>query len=83
MVAVWIAAIRLGAWIVPSDPFGAAPELAEHILRTSPVVGVCAEALRSMAEFPRYRFQSDHAANPRPLRLEASGAILAGPFQTA
>lgn len=45
-VAVWIAAIRLGAWIVPSDPFGAAPELAEHILRTSPVVGVCAEARR-------------------------------------
>jgi carnitine-CoA ligase len=45
-VAVWIAAIRLGAWIVPSDPFGAAPELAEHMLRTSPVVGVCAQARR-------------------------------------
>jgi len=46
-VAVWIAAIRLGAWIVPSDPFGAAPELAEHISRTSPIVGVCAKARRS------------------------------------
>ncbi|MSO32383.1 MAG: long-chain fatty acid--CoA ligase, partial [Ilumatobacteraceae bacterium] len=45
-VAVWIAAIRMGAWIVPSDPFGAAPELAEHISRTSPAVGVCAEARR-------------------------------------
>jgi crotonobetaine/carnitine-CoA ligase len=26
-VAIWIAAIRLGAWIVPSDPFGMGPDL--------------------------------------------------------
>jgi crotonobetaine/carnitine-CoA ligase len=38
-VAVWLAAARLGAWIVPSDPMGKTPELAEHISRTKPVIG--------------------------------------------
>jgi crotonobetaine/carnitine-CoA ligase len=38
-VAVWIAANRLGAWIVPSDPMGRTPELADHIERTAPAVG--------------------------------------------
>ena len=41
-VAVWIATIRLGGWVVPSDPMGRTPEFAEHIDRTSPAVGVCA-----------------------------------------
>ena len=41
-VAVWIATLRLGGWIVPSDPMGRTPEFAEHIDRTSPAVGVCA-----------------------------------------
>ncbi|MEO6654270.1 MAG: AMP-binding protein [Ilumatobacteraceae bacterium] len=41
-VAVWLAAIRLGAAIVPSDPMGRTPELADHIERTSPSVGFCA-----------------------------------------
>jgi crotonobetaine/carnitine-CoA ligase len=40
-VAVWLAANRLGAWIVPSDPMGRTPELADHIERTAPVVGFC------------------------------------------
>jgi carnitine-CoA ligase len=40
-VAVWLAAARLGAWIVPSDPGATAVELAGHIARTAPVVGVC------------------------------------------
>lgn len=40
-VAVWLAAVRIGAWIVPSDPMGKAPELAGHIERTRPAVGVC------------------------------------------
>ena len=40
-VAVWLAAVRMGAWIVPSDPMGKAPELAGHIERTRPAVGVC------------------------------------------
>ena len=41
-VAIWLAATQLRAWIVPSDPAATAAELAEHIKRTSPVVGVCA-----------------------------------------
>jgi carnitine-CoA ligase len=41
-VAVWLATTRLGAWIVPSDPFGRAPELADQIERTQPAVGFCA-----------------------------------------
>jgi crotonobetaine/carnitine-CoA ligase len=40
-VAVWIAANRLGAWIVPSDPMGRTPELADHIARTAPSAGFC------------------------------------------
>ena len=43
-VAVWLAASRLGAWIVPSDPMGRTPELAGHIERTRPAVGLCAGA---------------------------------------
>jgi carnitine-CoA ligase len=43
-IAVWLAATQLGAWIIPSDPAATAPELAEHVKRTSPVVGVCAIA---------------------------------------
>lgn len=41
-VAAWIAAVRLGSWIIPSDPMGTEFELAEHIGRTRPAVGVCA-----------------------------------------
>ena len=41
-VAVWLATSRLGGWIVPSDPHGRAPELADHISRTNPAVGICA-----------------------------------------
>ena len=41
-VSVWLAASRLGAWIVPSDPLGRVPELADHIERTLPRVGFCA-----------------------------------------
>jgi crotonobetaine/carnitine-CoA ligase len=43
-VAAWLAAARLGAWIVPSDPGSTAPELAGHIMRTRPVVGLCGTA---------------------------------------
>ncbi len=37
-VAVWLAAVWLGAWIVPSDPMGKTPELADHVARTDPVL---------------------------------------------
>ncbi len=43
-VAVWLAASGLGAWIVPSDPMAATPELHAHIARTAPVVGFGAAA---------------------------------------
>ena len=41
-IAVWLAANRLGAAIVPSDPMGTVDELADHIERTTPTVGFCA-----------------------------------------
>lgn len=41
-IAVWIAANRLGAAIIPSDPMGTTDELADHIERTTPTVGFCA-----------------------------------------
>lgn len=40
-VAIWLASIRLGAWIVPSDPMGQTPELSDHIERTEPTIGFC------------------------------------------
>lgn len=40
-VAAWIATVRLGGWIVPSDPMGRTAEFADHIERTSPVAGFC------------------------------------------
>ncbi|MBC3191121.1 AMP-binding protein [Pseudonocardia sp. C8] len=43
-VAVWLAAARVGARIVPADPRATEAELAEQIRRTRPVVGVCAAA---------------------------------------
>ncbi len=41
-VATWLAAISIGAWIVPSDPMGTVGELCDHLRRTMPTVGVCA-----------------------------------------
>lgn len=43
-VAVWLAAARLGAAVVPSDPRASTRELADAIIRTGPAVGVCGEA---------------------------------------
>ena len=43
-IAVWLAAIRLGAWIVPSDPMGNSEDLSSQIGRTRPKVGFCATA---------------------------------------
>jgi carnitine-CoA ligase len=49
-VAVWIATIRLGGWIVPSDPQGRTPEFADHIDRTDPAVGFCARSRSEVYE---------------------------------
>ena len=64
-VAVWLATLRLGGWIVPSDPHGRAPELGDHISRTNPAVGICA---------------SDRAAVYREA-VNAAGKSTAHPFQ--
>ena len=40
-IAAWIATIRLGGWIVPSDPMGRTAEFQDHIDRTQPVAGFC------------------------------------------
>ncbi|MDE0664284.1 MAG: AMP-binding protein [Acidimicrobiaceae bacterium] len=58
-IAAWLAATRLGAWIVPSDPMGRAPELAGHIERTGPAVGLCAGARAGT-----YRAAVDEAGRP-------------------
>jgi len=54
-VATWLAALRLGAWIVPSDPMATAHELSEHLVRTEAVVSVAAStradaAVRAVAD---------------------------------
>ncbi|MGI9644717.1 MAG: AMP-binding protein, partial [Ilumatobacteraceae bacterium] len=43
-VAAWIATVRLGGWIVPSDPMGRTAEFADHIERTRPVAGFYAKS---------------------------------------
>ncbi len=59
-IAVWLATVRLGGWIVASDPMGRTDELADHIERTSPVAGffghdrvdVYPHTRREFARFP-------------------------------
>ena len=41
-VALWLAAVRIGAWIVPSDPQSTSAELRVHLSRTGVHTGVCA-----------------------------------------
>ena len=86
-VAVWLAALRLGGWIVSSDPHGRAPELADHISRTNPAVGICASDRAAV-----YREAVDAAGKQQPkvLALEESPAgisaladISAGSFSPA
>ena len=68
-IAVWIATIRLGGWIVPSDPQGRTPEFADHVERTDPAVGFCA---RSRCEV------YEPAIGSRPVfRIDESDARLA------
>ncbi len=60
-VALWLASVRLGAVMVPSDPFGRAPELAGHISRTNPAVGIC-----SADRADEYRRGVDESKSPDP-----------------
>ncbi|MFG3525097.1 class I adenylate-forming enzyme family protein [Nocardia nova] len=41
-IALWLAATRLGVWIVPVDPASSARDIESQIRRTTPAIGVCA-----------------------------------------
>ncbi|MEU2286834.1 AMP-binding protein [Streptomyces sp. NPDC013178] len=43
-VALWLAASRLGAWLVPVDPASSPRDIARQTRRVQPTVGVCASA---------------------------------------
>ncbi|WP_432974493.1 class I adenylate-forming enzyme family protein [Dactylosporangium sp. CA-233914] len=43
-VAVWLAAARLGAYIVPVDPESGPRDLVQQVRRTSPTIGFCASS---------------------------------------
>lgn len=49
-VAAWLAASRLGAWIVPVDPASTARDLASQVRRTEPVLTLCAAERLPAAE---------------------------------
>lgn len=49
-VLTWLATVRLGSYVVPSDPMSTAPELAEHLGRTSIAVLVAAEERSAVAQ---------------------------------
>jgi carnitine-CoA ligase len=49
-VAIWLAAVRLGSFVIPCDPHAAAPEIAHQLQRTKPAVGVA-----SMRRLEDYR----------------------------
>jgi crotonobetaine/carnitine-CoA ligase len=83
-VAAWIAAVRLGAAIVPSDPMATVPELADHIARTRPAVGLCAagrsDAYRSALAAPVTVFELDETDTvlaPLTTPTRADGPITA------
>lgn len=73
-VATWIAAVRLGAWIVPSDPMSRTQELVEHLSRTGARIGVCSvhrrdEYRASAGAMPVLEVDEDDCA------LEAFGQV--------
>jgi crotonobetaine/carnitine-CoA ligase len=74
-VAAWLAAVRLGSYIVPSDPMGTAPELAEHITRTSPAVSVVSSARTAVADVAISRIG---AGAPMVMVVDEDDATCAG-----
>jgi len=82
-VATWLAVARLGAWIVPSDPGATAVELAGHIERTKPVVGLCgaarADAYRQAAAGRHEVIEVDEADARVPLDGRAVNGTTAAP----
>ncbi|WP_051297809.1 class I adenylate-forming enzyme family protein [Brevibacterium album] len=68
-VALWLAAARLGAWIVPVDPESTARDIADHVSRVAPALGVCARTRSAI-----YR---EGAAGTPVIELEETAADLA------
>lgn len=86
-VAVWLAAVRLGAWIVPSDPMATTPELGEHLARTSPAVGFCAveraDTYRSAGGLPATVIEVDESDDALDWLTEPLGTAQTQPLGTA
>lgn len=95
-VAIWLATLRLGGWIVPSDPHGRAPELGDHISRTNPAVGICAsdraavyleavdaagEQFLSAADAQIYGTQSSSTKNTARNSNDTDHKSISRPFQ--
>jgi crotonobetaine/carnitine-CoA ligase len=70
-VAVWLASVQLGAWVVPADPRSTARELAAHQARTRPTVGVCA-ADRAAA------YREGMAGGPEIVEVDETDVELSG-----
>ena len=78
-VVAWLAATRLGSWIVPSDPMGTQFELTEHIDRTRPALGICATeradvycaAVAASGVAPAVVEIDEAVAHPGPLLADA------------
>ncbi|MFC7016118.1 class I adenylate-forming enzyme family protein [Streptomyces viridiviolaceus] len=47
-IALWLAASRIGAWIVPVDPASTVRDISNQISRVRPAIGICAEARRDV-----------------------------------
>lgn len=75
-VASWIAACRLGAFIVPSDPMATAPELAEHVNRTTPVVSVVSVHRLAVAE-AAVDALDDSVGAPTVIAVDEDDAVMA------
>ncbi|WP_051062983.1 class I adenylate-forming enzyme family protein [Ilumatobacter nonamiensis] len=74
-VAAWLAAIRLGSYIVPSDPMATAPELAEHVSRTCPAVSLVSARRAGVA---RGAIADVGDRGPTPLIVDEDDATCAG-----
>lgn len=76
-VAAWIAAVRLGSYIVPSDPLATAHELAEHLGRTAPCVSVVSTRRLAAAEGALEILAFDHGevAPPAMVAVDEDDAM--------
>jgi len=79
-VASWLAATGIGSYIVPSDPMATAPELAEHIARTKPVMTVVSTARRDVADaaLALVAEKSGEASIPTLVAVDEDDALCAG-----